>query len=817
MGFVSPLRSLFRELRRNAGFLLVVVVTLGVGLGANVALFTIVNGVLIRPLPYPQPQGLVGLWHRAPGLKLDRLNLSDGTYLLYRQENRVLEELGIYAETSANLAGGETPERLGATAVTGSIFSVLRVPAALGRTIQPADDKPGAERIVVLSNPLWQRRFGGDPKILGTTLRLDGIEWRVVGVMPAGFHFPNEESELWMPIGINPAALAPGSFNFKAIGRLRPGVTPERAARELSALVWRIPEVYGDKTIDRATIQSSQLAITVVPLRDEVVGSVERVLWVLLGSVACILLIACANVANLFLVRAEGKQREVAVRTALGATRGGIAWLFLSESLVLAFAGGVLGLVLAAAGVRLLLRLQPEGIPRLAEVGIDASVLFFALLLSLFAGLLCGGLAAWRSTAPALVPALKEGGRGGTAGRGRQRARSVLVVAQVALALVLLVDSGLMVKSFWRLREVDPGFSPQNVLAVRLDLPDAEYADTTATFHLLDRLLERVRALPGVLDAATVFPLPLSGNDSSSGYWFEDLPLAPGQVPPVLATRFATPGYFKALGIPLLAGRVFGPLDPLHKTTEVVVSRALAEHLWPGRSALGKRLTASNPGAGPWYTIVGVVGDVRDRGLQDAPVQAIYFPMLRYANQVEWAPRSFSLVVRGRLDPTALAGPLRTTVRSIDPNLPVARMEPLQEVVAHSMARTSFTMLLLVLAAGVALFLGSVGLYGVISYVVTQRTREIGVRMALGAGRGDISRMVLLEGLAITGLGIAIGIAVALALTHLLQALLYGVSPNDLGTFIAVPALLAAVALFASWLPANRAAATEPLEAIRYE
>ena len=818
MGSVlAPLRSLVRELGHNSGFLLVVVLTLAVGLGANVAIFSLVDAVLIRPLPYSEPDRLVGIWHTAPEIKLDRLDLSDGTYLIYRQ-NQVLQDLGIYLESPVNLAGDAAPERVGAVRTTGSVFAALRTQAELGRTIQTADEKPGGgERIAVISHGLWQRRFGSDPKAVGSTLRVDGLERHVVGVMPAGFRFPSDDTQLWMPLKIDTAHLAPQSFNFKAVGRLRPGISPARAAADLTPLVARIPEVYGDRAMDRHMIESSHMAIAVVPLRDEIVGSIERILWVLQGSVACILLIACANVASLFLVRAEARQREVAVRTALGSTRGNIVWLFLCESLAMSLLGGLVGLGLAAAGVRLLVSLQPDGIPRLAEIGIGGHTILFALLLSLFAGFACGGLTALRSAAPSLVSALREGGRGGTAGRSRLRARNVLVVAQVALALVLLLDSGLMVKSFWRLRRVDPGLAPNGLLTAEVNLPYTDYSGTAAVFRFYGRLLEGLRGVPGAAGAGLVFPLPLSGNDSASAYWFEDFPLPPGQLPSRFANRFVTPGYFTLLGIPLIAGRDFGPLDPLHRATEVIVSRALADHFWPGRSALGKRLSASSPGNGPWYTIIGVVGDVRDRGLQEKPVEAIYYPMLRYAESLEWAPESFNLVVRAHGGALGLVAPVRAAVAAIDPNLPLAHVETLAQVVARSIARTSFTMMLLVIAAAVALFLGAVGLYGVISYVVSQRTREIGVRMAIGAARSHIFRMVLREGLIIAAVGIALGLAVSLALTRLLQTLLFGVSATDPEVFVALPLFLVAVALIASWLPARRAAAIEPLEAIRYE
>jgi putative ABC transport system permease protein len=811
----ATFRSPLRGLRRSPGFLLVAVITLGVGIGATAAIFSVVDAVLIRPLPYPEPDRLVGVWNDAPGINFRHFEQSTGTYVLYRRENRVLADLGIYSEGSVTLTGRESPERLGATAATGSLFSLLRVPPVHGRAIQEADEKPGAEKVAVLSDRLWRRRFGGDLKALGTTLRVDGVERRIVGVMPAGFRFPSPETELWVPMTIDAAKLEAGNFNYAAVGRLRPGVSRERAARELAGLVPRIPEVYSDDAINRGMLESAKFTVLVDPLRDNVVGSVERVLWVVLGSVACILLIACANVANLFLVRAEGRQREVAVRTALGATRGTVARLFLGESLTLGLLGGALGLALAWAGVRMLVALRPQGIPRLEEIAVGGRVLLFTLLLSVLAGLFCGAVAALRYGRPALVPALKEGGRGGTGGRERHRARNLLVVAQVAIALVLLVISGLMVKSFWRLRSVDPGFDPSGILALQLDLPQAVYPNSTATLGFTRQLLDRVRALPGVVGAATADPLPLSGSDSTSAYAFEDFPLRPDEVPPLLGTRFVSPGYFQAMGIPVISGRVFDRLDASRR--EAVVSRSLAERFWKGKSAIGKRLTSGLGKDALWYTITGVVGDVHDRGLQEKPAESIYFPMVRVDKKEEWAPGSFFVVVKGRVDPASLVAPVRGVIHELDPNLPLSRVGPMREIVARSMARTSFTMLLLVIAAAVALLLGGVGIYGVISYVVGQRKREIGVRMALGAQRRDISRMVLREGLAVTLTGVAIGLAFALVVTRLLIALLYGVTPTDPGTFTAVPVLLAAVSLFASWMPARRAAAVDPQEAIRYE
>jgi putative ABC transport system permease protein len=493
------------------------------------------------------------------------------------------------------------------------------------------------------------------------------------------------------------------------------------------------------------------------------------------------------------------------------------------ESVALALMAGALGLVLAAVGVRLLVRLEPQGIPRLDEIGVDGFVLAFTAVVSVVAGFVCGGLALLRFGRPEMVPALKEGGRGGSAGRERLWTRAALVVVQMALALVLLVGSGLMAKSFWRLRGVNPGFVPQDVLTLRLYLPPARYPDATSAARFNQGLLEKVRSVPGVAGAGTVSILPLAGGNSNSGYAFEDFPLPKDTVPPLLGTRFTSPGYFEAMRIPLVAGHTFERLDPGRRSGDVVVSRALAERFWPGKSALGKRLTNGiSKEKHPWYTIVGVVGSVRDLGLDKKPQETVYLPLLGQGRMPddknpEFVSRDVALVVRGRGAPALLVKPVRQAIWSLDPNLALADVRPMAEVVARSMERTSFTMLLLSIAAAVAVVLGTVGIYGVISYVVSQRTREIGVRMALGAARGDIARMVLREGLLISLAGIVLGLLGAFAVTRLLIALLFDTSPLDPGVFAAVPVLLAAVALLASWLPAERASSVEPLEAIRYE
>jgi predicted permease len=815
----ASFRTIARSFRRAPGFFLIAVLTLAVGIGANAAIFTVVNSVLLQPLPYPDPERIMAVSHVAPGLDMDDLELSDGTYFVYDRDNQSFESLGIFRDGSVTLTGGDEPERIGAADATGGFFSVLRVAPALGRTLQEADEKPGAEPVVVLSDGLWRRRFAGDPAAVDSMLQVDGVSHRVVGVMPPAFRFPSAEIELWVPMTIDPANLQVGSFNYDGIGRLRPGVSPQRATRELSDLVWRVVEL-PKAIISREMLKSAQFATVVGPLRDEIVGEqIRTMLWILLGSVGVILLIACANVANLFLVRAEGRQREVAVRSALGASRQDIMRLFLEESLALALTGGALGLALAAAGVRVLVAMQPEGLPRLEEIAVNGTVIAFTVGVALLAGLLVGLFAALRFGRPELAPALKEGGRGGTVGRERLRVRSALVVVQVALALIMVVSAGLMVKSFWRLRSVDPGIDPRGVLTLRLSLPETVYQEPAKASRFVIQLLEKVRALPGVKSAATTNVLPLAPGGNNNGHVIEDFPLAPGEVPPILASRWVSPDYFATMGMRLLQGRLFERLDPDAMVREAVVSQALAERFWPGQSPLGKRL-AQGLGDNPqWATIIGVVGSVRDEGLQEKPVEAVYYPMQPQVNfdSSVGIPLGFTLVVRSDGDPLRLVAPVRDAIWSLDPNLPLAQVRPMAEVVERSMVRTTFTMFLLVVASAVALGLGTVGIYGVISYVVSQRTREIGVRMALGAGRADIARMVLKEGVGLALAGIVVGLFGAFAVTRLMAALLFDVSPTDPMTFVAVPILLAAIALFASWVPAQRAASVPPLEAIRYE
>jgi putative ABC transport system permease protein len=813
------LRASLLSLLHKPTFTLLAILTLGIGIGATVALFSVVYGVLLRPLPFARSGEIVSVWLSFPGINSDRVPLSDAVYRFYKARSRSLEALGLYLNDEVNLTGGSEPERVWICDATASVFSVLGVPPTLGRTLVEEDEKPGAEPVAVISHDLWQRVLGADPAAVGRTLRIDGLPRRIVGVMPKGFAFPRPQTAVWMPVTIDPARLTPDDFSYIGIGRLRSGATAEKAAHELSTLAQQLPEAIGGP-FTRSSLQTWKLRALVRDLLADRVADVKRTLWTLLIGAGLILLIACANVANLILVRAEGRRREVAVRLALGASHGEVARLFLTESTLLALGGGIVGLALAGVGVRLLVQLRPPGIPRLEQVGIGGAVLAFTLLVVLTSGLLAGALAVVRSLRLDLVPTLKEGGRSGTGSQAAHRSRRTLAAIQIALALVLLVGATLMIKSFRRLQAVDPGLDPDGVLTASLTLPRAQYPDAQAIARFVRDLRERVEAVPGVRSAAMVSQLPLDGGSSGSNYAIEDHPMPSDAALPLLNNQFVSPGYFETLKIPVLAGTPFTRLDPDRRQGEVVVSRSVAERFWPGQSPLGKRLTPETPREGEWYTIVGVVGNVRELGLQQEPTQVVYFGWRRLANpngEEHWVPPGGTLVVRTEGDPAAFAGRVREAVHAVDPSLPVTDVRTMKAVVTRSTARAAFTMLLLGIAAAIALLLGGIGIYGVIAYIVSQRTREIGVRMALGARRSEIARLVLRDGLILALAGVGVGLLAAFLLARYIGGLLYKVSPTDPMTFVGVPVFLSLVTLVASWLPARRAAAVEPSEAIRTE
>ncbi len=808
--WLTDLRYGLRTLAKSPGFTLVALLTLGLGIGANAAIFSVVQGVLLRPLPYQEPERLVRVFHTHA-----EQGVMDGAFSPqdFDDLTRELagprgpwERLGAYfftpGQSGMTLTGEGEPRRLEAAMVSAGFFTALGVEAARGRTLRPEENVPGADRVVLLSDRLWRRSFGADPRIVGGTLRLDGEAYTVAGVMPPSFQFPAREVDLWAPISLIGEDDIPHRRSLRwmhVVGRLRPGTSLERADVQTDALLARLAAAYPDSN-------EGWSAGRVVPLHEALVGDVRPALVVLLAAVAGVLLIACANLANLLLARATTRGRELAVRAALGAARRRLVRQLLTESVLLALAGGVLGLFLAVWGVDALVALAAGELPRPDEVTPDARVVAFTFAVSLLTGLAFGLLPALRASRLAdLHAALKEGGRGGGGGRGRSLARNGLIVAETALAVVLLVAAGLMLRSFWSLVHVDPGFRAENVLSLSLTFP--EYPEPTQLAAARDEVIRRVEELPAVIAAGASKTLPLEGGGEPYGFTVPGRAGALAEVQPQAGTFIVSPGYFRALGIPLLAGRSFTARDDDGERPVVVVNRAFARQLWGGEEAVGKTLLL---GEIP-LEVVGVVGDVRSGGLAAEPGSAVYIPQ-------SLAPRSdMKLFLRTAADPLAVAGAVREAIWSFDRDLPISDVAALAQVVAEDVARPRFLTTLLGLFGALALTLAAVGLYGVVAYGVGQRTHEIGIRMALGARRGQVLRNVVGQGMRWTLLGLALGLAGAFAATRLLAGLLFGVAPTDAATFAGVALLLATAAALASWLPARRAAATDPLTALRSE
>ena len=831
MSLIEKLRLAARRLLRTPTFTIAAVLTLALGIGATTAVFSLVNGVLLRPLPYPQADRLVDLSHTLAISGITRVDQSDATYLHYRSVNRAFSGVGAYRATSVNLGAladagdAGAPVRVTAARVSAGTFAVLRATPLRGRVFTESEDLPGAIPVVLISEQLWERNYGGDQRILGRRVQIDGVEREIVGIMRERFHFPAYDTQLWLPIGIDPANTASAAFDFRSVARLRDGVSIGVAQADLQRILPDVPVAFpGRLTV--AAIQQTQMRAVVRSLRDVVVGDIGRVLWVVLGAVAFVLLIACANVANLFLVRAEERQHELAVRRALGAGHGAVVMEFLSEAIVLATAGGALGLALAATGMGVLRSLEAGvDIPRLEEVGIDGAVLAAAIAITMIAALLVSALPALRSAALTVSSLLSETGRSATVGRRRHRARQSLVVAQVALALTLLAGAGLMARSFARLRSVQPGFDPEGVHTFRAAFPVTAHPDPDDVVRLIVRALDELSSLPGVEAVGVTTKLPLDAEARrDTALFVEDRPLPPGTMPNIHQVAYASAGYFGALGIQLLEGRVFDRPDPQRMRRELIVSRALAARYWSGASgAVGKRVRLTPLGA--WYTVIGVAGDVRGTALEQPPDEIIYLPLVTTPRDLEtdtiarprWTPRELAFVVRGRGSLSAISASSEGAMRTVTPEVPLYRVRAMTDLVASAAARTAFTLLLLGIASAVALVLGAVGIYGVISYVVSMRTREIAVRLALGAQPADVQRMVSRQAVGVAALGVLFGLAGALAMTRLLAALLFGVSPTDPVTLAGAVGLLLAVALVASWLPARRAAAVDPASALRAE
>jgi len=813
----QDVRLALRALLKQPLFTAVVVLVLALGIGATAAIFSIVHAVVLEPLPYPDADRLVGVW-------LTDRNDARGThaqiaYVHYRRENRVLEELGIYDREGVNLGGAGDPERVNAALVTPSIFRVLDVGPEIGRPFVEDEGRPGAEPTVVLSHALWAGRYGADPGIIGRALQVDGVTRTVVGVMPASFEFPESSIRLWLPLTIDPVSPDRSYWSNTAVGRLKPGVSRAEADAQINELVDSLPREYPDPERVREVFQNLRLGLRVTPYKEDVTGEVASTLWLLLASVGVLFLVACANVANLFLVRAEQRRQEVAVRVALGASRTALVRTFLAESATLALAGGAAGLALARIVTPAILAVAPEGIPRVEHVGVDATVVWFVLGIAMVASLVLGLAPGLRRVAcPA---ATLQAWHRSTDDGARARARSALAVAQMTLTLVLMAASGLMVRSVVNLHAVEHGFDPSDVLTLRLPVSATDYAAPQDVAAFYEEVLERIRALPGVATAGAGDGLPYERRGTLLGTSLEGFPIPVGEHVPNYPTELVFPGYFESLDIPLRAGRFFRHADLVEPTRAVIVSQALADRFWPGENPIGRRLTPDRPESGNgWYEIVGVVGSVRYEGLAEPPTEVVYYPFkpLRFTADAEPIfPLDLTIVVEASVPPASLVPLVTSVVWDVNPGLPVVAIRPMAEVVARALARPTFSVLLVAIAAVMTLLIGIVGLYGVMSSFVSQRTREMGIRLALGATAGDVTSMVLKSGMLLAGMGIVGGIAAALALTRFVRSFLFEVSPSDPFTLAGVAVMLAAVAAVASYLPAHRAARVDPILVLRAE
>ncbi|HEV2842283.1 MAG TPA: ABC transporter permease [Chthoniobacterales bacterium] len=801
----QDLRYGLRMLVRNPGFTIVAVVALALGIGANSAIFSVVNTVLLKPLPYKNPDALVMVWDEQAHLGFPKDTPSPANFLDWREQNTVFEGMAAINERSFNLTGAGEPERLDGLRVSANLFSLLGVEPQLGRVFTAEEDKPGS-RVVILSHSMWQRRFGGDATIIGRALSLHGEPYTVVGVMPRAFQFPTPRVQLWVPIAFSAAEAAErGSHYLEVIARLKPGVKLQQARAEMSTIAARLEKQYPE--------QNTRIGSVVTPLHEEVVGNIRPALLVLLGAVGFVLLIACANVANLLLARAAVRQKEISLRLALGASRTRLIRQFLTESLLLAGMGGVAGLLCSLAGLRILKGFIPDTISQVQAINIDGKVLFFTLLVSLATGLTFGLAPATQASNFNLNETLKEGGRDSGASVRGNRIRALLVMGEVAVSFVLLIGAGLLINSFLHLRNLDPGFRTDHLLTATIELSELKYPDKERRLPFYNELLRRVSALPGVESAAVAGNLPFTYNGDSMAIAIEGQADPPPDQRLDVVYRAVGPGYFSTMGIKIVQGRDFNEQDKSDSVQAVVISEKTARHYWPGENAIGKRLKPGlTTSEGPWREVIGIVKDTRQNDFVAPPKMQMY---LVHSQINSFAPNA--LVVRTSIDPLSLATSVRNAVWSIDKDQPVSNIRSMEEIVSRAVARQRFSTMLLGIFATLALVLAAVGIYGVMSYSIAQRTHEIGIRMALGAQRSDVLKMAVGQGLRLVLIGVAIGVVSAFVLTRVMASLLFGVSATDPVTFVAISLVLITVALLASYIPALRAARIDPMVALRYQ
>ena len=803
---LHDLRYAVRLQRKNPGFTIVAVIALALGIGANTAIFSVVNTVLLRPLPYKDPERLVMVWEDASRHGYPRDTPAAANYVDWRDQNQVFESMAAIADTSFNLTGAGDPERLEGRRVSANLFPLLGVDPQIGRVFTAAEDQPGAQRVVLLSYALWQRRFGGDPNIVGRALTLNGESHVVVGVMPARFQLPSSDDQAWVPIAFTQQETGNrGRHYLQVLARLKPGVSLTQAQSEMSTIAARLQQQYPQF--------NTELGAAVQPLQEHLVGDIKPALLILLGAVGLVLLIACANVANLLLARAAVRQKEIAVRVALGARRWRLIRQFLTESVLLSTLGGLVGLAIAYGGLVLLKAFIPENISQAREISIDLKVLGFTFLVSVVTGVVFGLAPAVQAARFNQIDTLKEGGRDAATGGGGKVLRGLLVTAEVAISLVLLIGAGLLINSFLRLRNVDPGFRPDNLLTMKIVLPEPKYAEIERRSAFYTDLIQRVQSLAGVRSAAVTTNLPLYRQGNSIGISIEGQPAPPPGQERIVVTRIISPGYFDTMGIPLLRGRQLTDQDTETTPNAVVISETMARRYWPGEDAIGKRIAAGRVRSPEdWIQVVGVVKDVRQFELTAEPRPQMY---LSYRQAGFFDPRD--LVVKTDVDPSSLAATVRKAVWEIDKDQPVSNIQTMEAILADSIARQRFSMLLLAIFAAVALVLAGVGIYGVMSYSVAQRTHEIGIRMALGAQTGAVLKLAVGYGMKLVIAGIVIGLIAAFALTRVMSTLLFGVTATDPATFTLISLLLIAVAALASYVPARRATRVNPIIALRYE
>ena len=810
---IDDFRFGLRILLRNPGFTLAACLVLALGIGANTAIFSVVNAVLLRPLPYQDAPRIMQVWHIPPAKSFPGMTLfsvSPANYLDWQAQNHSFEQMAAYAFASFNV-GGERPEAIRGSSVAPGFFSILRVQPVLGRIFSLDEDRPGQGNVVILGNNLWRDHFASDPTIVGRNVLLNSQPYTVIGVMPPKFKFP-DWADLWVPMAWSDERRAVrGNHNYMVIGRLKPEVSVEQAKEDLSAISARLEQQYPE--------DDKGWGATLLPLREQLVGDVRPALLVLLGAVAFVLLIACANVANLVLAKTLARKKEIAIRTSLGASRAAVLRQILAETLILSISGAAFGLFLARFGITLMEKFLADQLPSSVEITLDAQVLTFTLFLALFAGILAGLLPAVRFTKTDIYEALRQGQSRGSSDSSGNKTRGLLVVSEVALSLVLLIGAGLMLRTLLQLSSVRPGFNPNNVLTAALPVPGTKFSTPAAESRFCVQLLEQLRATPGVLSAALIDSLPLDGGGSHQPIAVEGQPIVPMADQPEIDVRVISPGYLSTMRIPLLRGRDLNDADIVGRPPVVLISESVAKRFWPNDNPIGKHVTLTFSGKAA-REVVGVVGDVKEDSLgQTRPTEALYWPLSQMTAQPgeTWRAFGMSLAVRTSADPASATSAVSAAVHRVDPELPVVHVVTMEGLISASLSSQRFNVLLLGAFAGLALVLAAVGIYGVLSYTVRRRVREIGIRMALGASHSDVLRLVVADGMKPILLGVALGLAAALALSRVVASLIFGVRATDPLTFAAVALLLVAVGLLATVLPAYRATRVEPVSILREE